>query len=84
MNYGIKIKPRAFKDLKRIDKQFASNIADAIEKMQFDLNSRNIKKLTNFSPEYRLRVGNYRVLFEIENDTEIVVYRIIHRKDAYR
>ncbi|MDA3925857.1 MAG: type II toxin-antitoxin system RelE/ParE family toxin [Kiritimatiellae bacterium] len=84
MNYGIKIKPRAIKDLKRIDKQDASKIADAIEKLQFDLNSPNIKKLTNFSPEYRLRIGNYRVLFEIENTTELVVYRIVHRKDAYR
>jgi len=42
------------------------------------------KRLTNISPEYRLRVGNYRVLFEIENDSRIVVYRVCHRKDAYK
>ena len=42
----------------------------------------DVKKLTDFTPEYRLRVGAYRVLFEIENDT-IIIYRIVHRKDAY-
>jgi len=43
----------------------------------------DVKKLTNFTPEYRLRVGNYRILFEIENN-KIIIYRIIHRKDAYK
>ena len=42
----------------------------------------DIKKLTNHSPEYRLRVGNFRILFEIENN-EIIIYRIKHRKDVY-
>ncbi|MDM3847075.1 MAG: type II toxin-antitoxin system RelE/ParE family toxin [Aphanizomenon gracile PMC638.10] len=34
--------------------------------------------LTNFTPEYRLRVGDYRVLFELEEQT-IIVYRVKHR-----
>lgn len=41
------------------------------------------KQLTNFTPEYRLRVGNYRVLFEIEKKI-INIYRIRHRKQAYK
>lgn len=44
----------------------------------------DVKRLTNFTPEYRLRVGQYRVLFEIENENAIVVYRIVHRREAYR
>jgi hypothetical protein len=35
----------------------------------------DVKKLTNFTPEYRLRVGDHRVLFQIEGGT-IVVYRL--------
>jgi mRNA interferase RelE/StbE len=42
----------------------------------------DVKKLTNFTPEYRLRVGNYRVLFEVDLGT-VIVYRVLHRKDAY-
>ena len=83
MNYGIDLKPRAIKDLKRIDKRFAVRIADALEKLQADLTG-DVKKLTHFAPEYRLRVGQFRVLFEIFDNSTIVVYRILHRKDAYR
>jgi mRNA interferase RelE/StbE len=50
--------------------------------MKTDLRG-DVKKLTNFTPEYRLRAGNYRVLFETESN-KIIVYRIIHRKDAYK
>jgi mRNA interferase RelE/StbE len=42
-----------------------------------------VKRLTDFTPEYRLRVGDYRVLFEIE-DEKLIIYRIRHRREAYR
>jgi mRNA interferase RelE/StbE len=42
----------------------------------------DIKRLTNFTPEYRLRVGNYRALFEVEEHT-VVVYRVMHRRQVY-
>ncbi len=45
--------------------------------------SGDIKKLTNFTQEYRLRVGDYRVLFEVENK-KIIIYTIRHRKDSYK
>jgi mRNA interferase RelE/StbE len=43
----------------------------------------DVKKLTGFTPEHRLRVGNYRVLFEVE-DARVIVYRGRHRREAYR
>ena len=43
----------------------------------------DIKKPTHFTPEYRLRFGDRRVLFEIEGD-KIVIYRILNRREAYR
>ncbi len=83
MNYTVGLKPRASKDLRRIQKQDASRIADALERLADDLFG-DVKRLTNYTPEYRLRVGQYRVLFEVENENEIVVYRIVHRREAYR
>ena len=83
MNYYVKLKPKAVKDLRRLQSTEAERVLDALAKMQDDL-AGNVKRLTNYSPEYRLRVGNYRALFEIENQECIVVYRILHRKDAYR
>ncbi|WP_336244970.1 type II toxin-antitoxin system RelE family toxin [Richelia sinica] len=52
-----------------------------IEAMQDDLQG-DVKRLTNFTPEYRLRVGDYRVLFELE-EQNIIVYRVKHRSKAY-
>ena len=46
-------------------------------------NVSNIKKLTNFEPAYRLRIGDYRVLFDIKNDN-IVIGRVLHRKESYK
>jgi mRNA interferase RelE/StbE len=73
--------PRALKDLKAIDRRDAHRIVEKIKAMRDDL-AGDVKHLTNSTPEYRLRVGDYRALFELEGD-KVVVYRIRHRKDAY-
>jgi mRNA interferase RelE/StbE len=82
LNYSVKFKPRAIKDLKNIPLDDKQRIVAKIETMQDNLVG-DVKKLTNFTPEYRLRVGDYRVLFEIEQDC-IVVYRVKHRRDVYK
>lgn len=82
MKYEIVFKPRAIKDLQSLSKQTQEKILSRIQLMENDLRG-DVKRLTNFTPEYRLRVGNYRVLFEIENNT-IVIYRIKSRDKAYQ
>ncbi len=82
MQYPIEIKPQAVKDGKKIPTKQLERIFDKIELLSDNLQG-NVKRLTNFTPEYRLRIGNYRVLFEIEHDV-VVVYRIKHRKSAYK
>ena len=82
MKYEVQLKPRARKDLRKIAKNDAGRIIAAMEKMENDI-AGDVKRLTDFSPEYRLRVGDYRVLFEIEEQNRIVVYRIRHRREAY-
>ena len=83
MNYTVDIKLRASKDLKKLQRQDASRIADALERLKTDMTG-DVKKLASFTPEYRLRVGDFRVLFEIESGTRIVVYRVVNRREAYR
>lgn len=82
MKYAIAFKPRAVRDLDSLAAEVVRRILDKIEGLRDDL-AGDVKRLTNFTPEYRLRVGDYRVLFEIERDT-IVIYRIRHRREAYR
>jgi mRNA interferase RelE/StbE len=82
MKYDVQFKPRAVKDIEKLSSQLQTKIIKGIEILSDDLTG-DIKRLTNFTPEYRLRVGDYRVLFEIENNI-IIVYRIRHRREVYR
>jgi mRNA interferase RelE/StbE len=77
----VELKPQAIKDLRGLQKKEAARIATKLAELENGL-SGNFKRLTNFTPEYRLRVGNYRVLFEVEEAT-VVVYRVMHRKHVY-
>ena len=78
----VEIDSKALKDLLKIHKSEVKKIISKIEELEKYPNISNIKKLTNFEPPYRLRVGNYRVLFDIE-DNIITVYRVKHRSKSY-
>ncbi len=82
MKYQLKFKRQAIKDLQALSSDVKERILAKIVAMQDDLQG-DIKKLTNFTPEYRLRVGTYRVLFKIDGET-LIIYRVKHRKDAYK
>jgi len=72
----------AIKDLKNLDKQIAKLLLKKIENLRNYPLVTNIKKLKNFYPPYRYRIGDYRILFDIENEN-IIIFKIKHRKDAY-
>jgi len=78
----VKIDDKAIKDLSKIAKKEASKIINKIDNLENFPKLANIKRLNNFEPPYRLRVGNYRVLFELK-DNEIIVYRVRHRSKVY-
>jgi len=80
--YQIELKPKAVKDLKLLPKADQAKVAICLQAMENNLEG-DVKRLTNHTPEFRMRAGNYRALFEIEG-TKIVVYRILHRKEVYR
>jgi mRNA interferase RelE/StbE len=82
VQYQIEFKPKAIKDLQKIPVNERERIINKIEAMQDDLQG-DVKRLTNFTPEYRLRVSDYRILFELEEQT-IIVYRVKHRSKAYQ
>jgi len=82
LHYEIEFKPRAIKNLKALPETEIRRIISKIETLHEGL-SADIKKLTRYTPEYRLRAGNYRVLFEVAG-AKVIIYRIIDRKDAYK
>ena len=73
----------AEKELKKLDRLISKRIYDAVGKLREDP-YRNIKKLTN-SDLFRLRVGNYRVIMDINEDQlRILVIKVGHRKLIYK
>jgi mRNA interferase RelE/StbE len=75
--------PQARADVRRIDRQTALSLLE--ELADYVLNGHGeIKRLQNLNPpEFRLRVGDYRVRFYDHGD-HIQILRIRHRRDAYR
>ena len=82
MKYQIILKPKAEKDLKSLSPQDASRMVERLWRLENNLEG-DVKKLTNHHPEYRMRAGDWRALFEVSGD-QVIVYRIIHRREAYR
>lgn len=85
MIYQIKITDNALKQYKKINDPFHTQIKSKIDNLATSgLESGNIKALSGeFKGLYRLRVGNYRIIFDLEEDI-ITVLSILHRKDVYR
>jgi mRNA interferase RelE/StbE len=82
MKYDIQFKPKAVKDIEGLPSRIQARILARIGELSNDLKG-DVKRLTNFTPEYRLRIGDYRVLFEVEEET-VIIYRVRHRSEEYR
>ncbi len=82
MKYKVELKPRAIKDLKALSVADQTRVIARIENLENNL-ARDVKRLSNASPDFRLRVGSYRILFEVDRD-RVIIYRVIHRRNAYR
>ena len=81
MEYKLRFGNRALKDLRKLDKHVSKRILDRIEVLTKNLRG-DVKKLTDHSPKYRLRVGDFRVLFDVEGDT-IQIEQIMNRREGY-
>jgi len=79
----IELRKSAVNDLKSLPKNIKDVIHSKIAELVNFPNVSNVKKLTNFEPAYRLRIGDYRVLFDVKND-KIVIGRVLHRKESYK
>jgi mRNA interferase RelE/StbE len=85
MKWQIQVEKNARKALKNIPNPYRSNITDAIESLKVDQRPHNAKKLKGYRRLYRIRIADYRVVYQIWEDKKIIsVTRIAHRSDVYR
>jgi len=82
--YRIFLSPKAAKFLEKAPREIQKRIDDTLLLLiNGKFQALNVKKLAD-SKLFRKRIGDYRIIFEIDNERKaLVVYRIGHRKDVY-
>lgn len=84
MTYCVNIKQSAAKALEKIDREDRSRIIKAIDQLKTNPNTGDMLK-GDFSGLRRIRIGKYRVVYEVQDQKLIVlVIRIGHRREVYR
>ncbi len=84
MPHTILLEKRVIKFLEKLDKDKAYRIIDKLEKLENDPTPSDARKLVSLKKgSYRLRVGDYRILYRIEKD-RIVVFSINKRSVVYK
>ncbi|MDD5092569.1 MAG: type II toxin-antitoxin system RelE/ParE family toxin [Candidatus Wallbacteria bacterium] len=79
----IRLTGSAKKDLDRINEPLLSKIVSQIELLAENTKLPNVIKLKARHNEFRMRIGDYRVLFFIDKST-VIISRIVLRREAYR
>lgn len=83
--YRIDWKTSALRELKRIDKATIPRIVAAVEALADDPFPLGVRKLHGTEHTYRLRISDYRVLYEVhQSSVRIQIIRVRHHKDVYR
>jgi mRNA interferase RelE/StbE len=82
MSFLISWDERALKDLESLEILFRKRIVKKIEQFAESQSFHQVKKLVGYNKLYRLRIGDYRVIFEL-SEKEIIILKVGHRKSIY-
>ncbi|NOS79463.1 MAG: type II toxin-antitoxin system RelE/ParE family toxin [Nitrospira sp.] len=84
MSYRLAIKPSASRELERLDNQLLHRVDEAIMKLAEAPRPSGAKKLSGL-PLYRIRVGTFRIVYEVNDAQHLVtIVTIGHRREVYR
>ena len=85
MRYLVDFRPSALKAFDKLPRNDRLRVAEGIDGLVMTPRPAGSKKLSGEDGLWRIRVGNYRVIYKIEdNKLLILVLKIGHRKDVYR
>jgi len=83
--YAITFKPSADRELRRLPIEIQKRIVRAVELLAGDPRPVGVVKMAGDDNLWRIRVGQYRIIYEIhDNRLVVLVLRVGHRKDIYR
>ena len=83
-SYNVDFSRKAAKELQRIDTRYIPKIIERAEGLADNPRPDGCRKLSGSENSYRIRVGNFRLIYEIEDDQLVVlVVKVRHRQSAY-
>ncbi len=84
-SFKLRWKKSAVRELRKIDRQVIPRILNAAEQLFDDPYPSGTRKLQGADYTYRIRIGNYRIIYEVDTLIRVItVLRVRHRKDAYQ
>ena len=83
--YAVGLARSATRELEALAPRPATRVLTSIAALASDPRPRQSRKLTGSEGSYRLRVGDYRILYQVDDEEKVVkVYAVGHRRDVYR
>ncbi|MES2705479.1 MAG: type II toxin-antitoxin system RelE/ParE family toxin [Verrucomicrobiota bacterium] len=84
-SYQVELSRSASRDLRAIDRKWIPRILLAVEALARDPRPDGCRKLVGSAHTYRIRIGDYRVIYDIQDNVlAVLVVKIRPRGDAYR
>ena len=84
-SYRIEWKPSALKELRKLPNQAIGRVVVAVEAFKENPFSHGSRKLAGGRPAYRIREGDYRVIYTVSDALLIIeIVKVGHRKDVYK
>lgn len=84
-SYNIVFQPSVQKDLRKLPKPMVARVLKKIKTLSDDPFPHQVEKLTDAEGLYRIRVGDYRVVYAVDGDKrQITIHYVRHRRDVYR
>ena len=85
MRRRVEWRRRALADLAALEPQIRRRVEEAIERMAADGRRDSLRKLHDRNDEWRLRVGDWRVILTFDHpNNAIIIWQVLHRREAYR
>jgi mRNA interferase RelE/StbE len=85
MAFRIEWKKSTRKDLRKLPASVGERIFEAVENLAENPFPRGVEKLSGSEHAYRIRLGDYRIVYEVVTESKLVeIQRVRHRKDVYR
>ena len=83
--FEVLLERSAEKDLRRLSSRIHDQVIDRIKGLAKDPRPPGSRKLSGTKHDWRIRVGDYRVIYEVADAAKVVrVYRVRHRREVYR